>query len=247
MQDFDAEAFQRAWQRSGLSVAELAHRAGVPRVHQVRAWLHGKRRPTVRYLRALAEALGIPPHELTSSDPATATLRDLRVWVGYTQRELADTAGLSASRYALLEQGQHAPSDDEGPIGEALAQALDVDVATIRAALLRSRCVHGTEALPGQAATEPAVSPRPRRQTAPAPQARCAAAQVDLQRYGTLLSIKEAADILGVHVNTAHRYARDGLIPAHRLPSGRRFYILRDELLDSLRAHPETAEEGDDN
>jgi excisionase family DNA binding protein len=60
----------------------------------------------------------------------------------------------------------------------------------------------------------------------------------DLDDFGDMLSLPDVAKILGVHINTAQRYARQGVIPTHRLPGGRRYYVLKDELLDFIRAQP---------
>jgi excisionase family DNA binding protein len=66
----------------------------------------------------------------------------------------------------------------------------------------------------------------------------------DPSDYGRLLSLRDVAAILGVHLNTAQRYARHGVIPAHRLPGGRRYYVLKDELLEYIRTRPPDTERG---
>lgn len=60
----------------------------------------------------------------------------------------------------------------------------------------------------------------------------------DLDDFGDMLSMSDVAKILGVHINTAQRYARQGVIPTHRLPGGRRYYVLKDELIEFIRAQP---------
>lgn len=60
----------------------------------------------------------------------------------------------------------------------------------------------------------------------------------DLDDFGDMLSLSDVARILGVHLNTAQRYAREGVIPTHRLPGGRRYYVLKDELIEFIRAQP---------
>ena len=68
----------------------------------------------------------------------------------------------------------------------------------------------------------------------------------DPDDFGDMLSLSDVAKLLGVHLGTARRYARDGVIPTHRLPGGRRYYILKDELLDFIRAQPsEPADDAD--
>ena len=60
----------------------------------------------------------------------------------------------------------------------------------------------------------------------------------DPDDYGSMLTLADAAQILGVHVDTARRYAKDEIIPAHRLPNSRQYYIMKDELIDFIRAQP---------
>jgi excisionase family DNA binding protein len=67
----------------------------------------------------------------------------------------------------------------------------------------------------------------------------------DLDDFGDMLSLSDVAKILGVHLNTAQRYAREGVIPTHRLPGGRRYYVLKDELIDFIRAQPASPAPGD--
>jgi len=60
----------------------------------------------------------------------------------------------------------------------------------------------------------------------------------DPDDFGDMLSLSDVAKLLGVHLGTARRYAREGVIPTHRLPRGRRYYVLKDELMDFIRAQP---------
>lgn len=56
--------------------------------------------------------------------------------------------------------------------------------------------------------------------------------------FGELLTIADTAAILGIHIDTARAHARNGVLPAHRLPTGTQFYVLKDELLDWIRRQP---------
>ena len=56
--------------------------------------------------------------------------------------------------------------------------------------------------------------------------------------YGEMLSIADVAAILGVHPDTARRYARERVIKARKLPHRNRHYVLKSELLDWLKAQP---------
>ena len=63
-----------------------------------------------------------------------------------------------------------------------------------------------------------------------------------------ILSIKDVAELLRLTNRTVERYIKEGVIPAYRLPGGRRLYIKREDLLASLElVQPKTvAGEGDD-
>ena len=68
--------------------------------------------------------------------------------------------------------------------------------------------------------------------------------------YPQVLDTAMVADMLGMNVQVVRRMAREGSIPAYRLPGGRSFRFFRDEVLDWLKSFPvhadsvdETAEE----
>ncbi|MBE7465362.1 MAG: helix-turn-helix domain-containing protein [Planctomycetes bacterium] len=54
---------------------------------------------------------------------------------------------------------------------------------------------------------------------------------------GSDLSIREVAEILGVHPRTVWRYARSGAIPSYRLPSG--YHRIPRVYVEALRAKRE--------
>lgn len=64
--------------------------------------------------------------------------------------------------------------------------------------------------------------------------------------YGEMLAIGDVAAILGIHPDTARRYAREGVIKARKLPNSNRHYILKSELLEWLKAQPLVADFDDD-
>ena len=57
-----------------------------------------------------------------------------------------------------------------------------------------------------------------------------------------LLSIREAAELLGVTVQTVHEHKRRGLLKYHKLAG--RSYIKRGDILSALEAHQRTAKAG---
>lgn len=137
--EVDTAALERAWRRSGLSAVELARAAGITRPQYIRRWIAGELTPSAANLRRLADALGVPSHELTRTSPDTATIRDLRIWAGHSQRSLAAAAGLGLSHYVSVEQGRQARTRREGELVKALALALHQAPDVITAALARTR------------------------------------------------------------------------------------------------------------
>lgn len=62
----------------------------------------------------------------------------------------------------------------------------------------------------------------------------------DLHGTGDYPPVMDAAmvsELLGMNVQMVRRYAREGRIPAYRLPGGRTFRFFRDEVVEFLREH----------
>lgn len=51
---------------------------------------------------------------------------------------------------------------------------------------------------------------------------------------GRMYSIPELAQKLGVHRATVHRWVQKGLLPAIRVGTGRKFYLIPEEALPAL-------------
>lgn len=60
--------------------------------------------------------------------------------------------------------------------------------------------------------------------------------------YPQILDAAHVAELLGMNVQMVRKYAREGRIPAYRLPGGRTFKFFRDEVFEFLRSHPVEAE-----
>lgn len=60
--------------------------------------------------------------------------------------------------------------------------------------------------------------------------------------YPPILDAAHVAELLGMNVQMVRKYAREGRIPAYRLPGGRTFKFFRDEVFEFLRSHPVEAE-----
>lgn len=63
--------------------------------------------------------------------------------------------------------------------------------------------------------------------------------------YPPILDAAQVAELLGMNVQMVRRYAREGRLPAYRLPGGRTFKFFRDEVYEFVRSHPVAAETDD--
>lgn len=60
--------------------------------------------------------------------------------------------------------------------------------------------------------------------------------------FPPILDAAQVAELLGMNVQMVRRYAREGRLPAYKLPGGRTFKFFRDEIFEFVRAHPVSAE-----
>ncbi len=56
--------------------------------------------------------------------------------------------------------------------------------------------------------------------------------------YPPILDATRVAELLGMNVQMVRKYAREGRIPAYRLPGGRTYKFFRDEIFEFVRQHP---------
>lgn len=56
--------------------------------------------------------------------------------------------------------------------------------------------------------------------------------------YPPVLDAAMVAELLGMNIDTVRRLSRDNVLPSHRVPGGRTFKYLKDEILDWLKAQP---------
>jgi excisionase family DNA binding protein len=68
--------------------------------------------------------------------------------------------------------------------------------------------------------------------------------------YPPVLDAAQVARLLSLNIDYVRKLSREGVLPAHRIPGGRTFRYLKDEILDWLRAQPvhdraEAADESD--
>ena len=53
-----------------------------------------------------------------------------------------------------------------------------------------------------------------------------------------ILDAAQVAELLGMNLQMVRRYAREGRLPAYKLPGGRTFKFFRDEVFEFVRQHP---------
>ena len=58
------------------------------------------------------------------------------------------------------------------------------------------------------------------------------------EEYPPILDAAQVAELLGMNVQMVRQYAREGRLPAYKLPGGRTFKFFRDEVYEFVRAHP---------
>jgi len=56
--------------------------------------------------------------------------------------------------------------------------------------------------------------------------------------YPPILDAAQVAELLGMNVQMVRRYAREGRLPAYKLPGGRTFKFFRDEIYEFVKSHP---------
>jgi excisionase family DNA binding protein len=61
-----------------------------------------------------------------------------------------------------------------------------------------------------------------------------------------ILDAAQVADLLGMNVQMVRRYAREGRLPAYKIPGGRTFRFITSEIIEFLKAHPAVASESSD-
>jgi nitrogen PTS system EIIA component len=65
------------------------------------------------------------------------------------------------------------------------------------------------------------------------------------EEYPPILDAAQVAELLSMNVQMVRRYAREGRLPAYKLPGGRTFKFFRDEIYEWVRSHP-AASAGDE-
>lgn len=59
-----------------------------------------------------------------------------------------------------------------------------------------------------------------------------------VEEYPPILDAAQVAELLGMNVQMVRKMAREGRLPAYRLPGGRTFKFFRDEIFAFVKAHP---------
>ena len=63
------------------------------------------------------------------------------------------------------------------------------------------------------------------------------------EEYPEVMDSAMVSEMLGMNIQVVRRMAREGEIPAYRLPGGRTFRFFRDEVLEWLRGYPVVPED----
>ncbi len=134
--DFSAARLREHRIQRGLTQAQLAEAAGVPRQMITRLENASGAGPSRTTLTKIAAVLGIRPAELldlTSSgaDTPVPGLADLRALAGVTQNQAAQQLGRPRSWYAMLETGRIV--DFPHRLAQQLAQMLGTTIAAVEA------------------------------------------------------------------------------------------------------------------
>jgi len=64
--------------------------------------------------------------------------------------------------------------------------------------------------------------------------------------YPPILDAAQVGELLSMNVQMVRKYAREGRLPAYRLPGARTFRFFRDDLYAFIKAHPVTAGDQDE-
>ena len=70
--------------------------------------------------------------------------------------------------------------------------------------------------------------------------------QQNPENYGPILTTAQVATLLDLNPQTVQQMAKDGRLPAHRLPGARKYLFFQQDVIDFLRGHavqPETVSE----
>lgn len=59
----------------------------------------------------------------------------------------------------------------------------------------------------------------------------------DPRNYGPVLNTAQVAALLGLHPETVMKMAKDGRLPASRLPGTRKYVFLSEDLVELIRQH----------
>jgi transcriptional regulator with XRE-family HTH domain len=132
---FDGPGLRARRERAGLSVSELARRAGVA-PQDVSKYEAGRMAPGPDRLAAIAQALHAVPLDLVDRAALGRGLRSLRVAAGLTQADVAARAGpdMTLSRLKSLELGlvRRLPHADADALARALRTTPDIVLAAHR-------------------------------------------------------------------------------------------------------------------
>ena len=138
MSTFDGERLRQVRRRRHVTQRQLGAAVGVDG-RQVGYWELRRTVPSAQMIRALADALAVPPHALlTPVERPPRGLEHLRLAAGLSAAETAAAAGTTLARYRNLEAGRgpHTPSRE---FLRRIALALKTSDQEVEAAVIIDR------------------------------------------------------------------------------------------------------------
>lgn len=132
------QALRDARVKAGLTQHELARLVGVAGGERVSRWERGASAPRPEVLRRIAGILNVGSAVLLTPARGEPDLRRLRVTAGLSARHVAERTHISIPTYARWESG-HIDRMPSRAALETLAQALDVSLSEVTAALAAAR------------------------------------------------------------------------------------------------------------
>lgn len=108
---FNPAALRELRAKRQLSLDALGALTGILRADLI-GYEHGRRTPGIDRLAALATALEADPWQLTTVDPQTPTLADLRARAGVTKSAIATHLGIGRSTWDSIERGRRSLQAD---------------------------------------------------------------------------------------------------------------------------------------
>ena len=140
---FKGGRLAEAREAAGLTHEQLAAAVGVFGALRARLWERGAEQPRPSLIPLLAHVVQVDPLELLDVDRGDPPLGALRLAAGLSSRQMGAAAAMSVMSYHRLENGIGRAAPGERTV-VAVADALNVSVERVEAAIRRTRDDHNT-------------------------------------------------------------------------------------------------------